>query len=444
MILLFILLPHWNARDSRTYVGNSFNAGFISGFNEEISLENIKNIREDRTKVIVVENIDTQQIERLGLEYFRGKRYNYFNWLMWGSRFPRTTYEYERSFEDNTLSLDINYYLNGSRYLFLPAAPVSISGSDIQLWNFYQDDTILLTQLGINEPVSLKIDFEVWPLGKIIDRSPSELAVSSEISPKVSDIFKEYIDSIPEEIHDSPSELSDYVQNRSGFSYDIQDVSENISDFLYGKKVGHCEYYATVLTVVLQHFWFSPTFVSWYGYGEYNALAGSYIVRASNAHTWVELYDEDTQQWIIYDPTPWQSLSASQFLDTSFDKIIEIYDFIDIKWYTYLVNYAGDTQKNLYLSIFSNIFYIIWIFVLLILSKYGIKYIVISWKFVFLTKREKVLFLLSNKYYWAEKVTDAISLYDATLAIKIEKYLYADSWNLNYRDILRVLRSRRR
>jgi hypothetical protein len=83
MLLLFILLPHGNASQSNTNIGSRNNQSYVSGFNEEISLENIKNIKEDRRKVIVVESIQLSEVESLGLLYFRGRRYNFFDGTKW-------------------------------------------------------------------------------------------------------------------------------------------------------------------------------------------------------------------------------------------------------------------------------------------------------------------------------------------------------------------------
>lgn len=50
-------------------------------------------------------------------------------------------------------------------------------------------------------------------------------------------------------------------------------------------------------------------------------------------------------------------------MNTSLERIIEIYDYIDIKWYTYIVNYTKDEQKKVYIYIISKFLYIIYIIV---------------------------------------------------------------------------------
>jgi len=440
MAILFFLLPHGNASESRTFFWNSTNEWFVSGFNEEISLENIQNIKEDRRKIIVVEDITPDQVNALWLEYFRGKRYNYFDGTRWGDTFENSIYRYEPSLETDTIKLNIKYYLNGSRYLYLPASPVTISGTDLEFWNFHNDDTTLRTYLWVNEPLSLDIEFQLSPQGRVRDRVSSQLQVDRDISSDISDIFSQYISEIPMDIRSSPEALSDYVQNKSWFSYDTNDISEDISDFLYGKKTGHCEYFATTLTIVLQELWFNPTFVSGFWYGEYNSLAGSYVVRASNAHTWVELYDESEDAWMILDPTPWESFSAREFIDSSFERVIELYDFIDIKWYTYIVNYTGSEQKKLYSYIVTNIIYIIVLSCSLIVFFYIWKIFFSLKVFVSLTKKEQVLYLLTQKFKSEENINKNITEHNPELADKVQKYLYANAWDISWREIYKLLK----
>ena len=438
MVILYMLLPHGSASNNSNF-WNSNNNNFISWFNEEISLENIQNIKEDRRKVIVVTDIEESDVQRLGLEYFRGKRYNYFDGIKWDDSFPNILYRYTPSSYEKSIFLNIKYYLNGNRYLYLPASPLSISWTNIEFWSQHNDDTILRSSFGINKSLNLDLEFQLNQDGKITDRQAEILQVDSDINTEVADIFEDYIASIPVEYTQSPELLSDYVENQSWFTYDLVDISENISDFLYGIKRGHCEYYATTLAIVLQHFWYNPTFVSWFGYGEYNALAKSYIVRASNAHTWVELYNEETESWDIYDPTPGQSLSARQLLDTGFEKIVEIYDFIDIKWYTYVANYTRNEQRKFYAYLISNFGYIIFIVISYVFLVYTLRAVLILKTFIFLSKRDKILFILMKKYSSVEQIFSHINTHNPKLARELQEYLYWDIGNISLWKLYEII-----
>jgi transglutaminase-like putative cysteine protease len=69
-------------------------------------------------------------------------------------------------------------------------------------------------------------------------------------------------------------------------------------------------------------------------------LADSYIIRAKNSHSWVEIYDDEKEEWIIFDPTPSNYSSINNENLAIFDFVVDLYDYIDIKWYTYIVNFT--------------------------------------------------------------------------------------------------------
>lgn len=435
MGIFFFLLPHGSATESPSFGWDRGFNSFVSGFNEEISLENIRNIKEDRSKILVVENISESDIETLWIEYFRWVRYNYFTGQKWNSDFANRPFGFDNLERDADVSLQINYYPWG-RYIFLPAAPVSIDGGGLRLGNIYNDRTILRNFDTINEPTSVEVGFLLWSDGEIIDAVQSTLEVSSEIDQEVQEIFSEYINSIPEDIRDNPQALSNYVQNQSWFSYSTTSISQNISDFLYGTKQWHCEYYATTLAIVLQSFGFNPTFVSWYWYGEYNTLANSYIVRASNAHTWVELYDSENDSWIILDPTPWESLSASQLLNTSLARVIEIYDFMDIKWYTYVVNYTKSEQQKIYSMILQSWnLILVWI-ILVWWTIYMFRLCFFALKFYTASRRERLLYIITHRSASYEEYMSKLHSHDKKLALKLEQYLYAQKWKMGIKDLI--------
>jgi hypothetical protein len=68
--------------------------------------------------------------------------------------------------------------------------------------------------------------------------------------------------------------------------------------------------------------------------GEYNDLGGDYIVRASDAHSWVEVYFPGLG-WQVFDPTPAGSDSGSRFLTR-----LGLYiDWMQITWNEWVIGY---------------------------------------------------------------------------------------------------------
>src|SRR5213079_3163916 len=77
-----------------------------------------------------------------------------------------------------------------------------------------------------------------------------------------------------------------------------------LADFLFNVKVGHCEYFATAMAVMLRTRGIGSRVVNGFLPGEYNQAAGAFTVRQSDAHSWVEVYFPQADSWITFDPTP--------------------------------------------------------------------------------------------------------------------------------------------
>jgi protein-glutamine gamma-glutamyltransferase len=76
-----------------------------------------------------------------------------------------------------------------------------------------------------------------------------------------------------------------------------------LEDFLFNTKRGYCEYSATAMAVMLRTLGVPARMVSGFLGGEWNEYGGYYLVRQSDAHTWVEAYFPGAG-WVAFDPTP--------------------------------------------------------------------------------------------------------------------------------------------
>jgi hypothetical protein len=68
--------------------------------------------------------------------------------------------------------------------------------------------------------------------------------------------------------------------------------------------------------------------------GEFNELAGDYIVRASDAHSWVEAYFPGSG-WIVFDPTP----DAPAVSATLFSRLSQLTDWAELTWNDWVISY---------------------------------------------------------------------------------------------------------
>ena len=80
--------------------------------------------------------------------------------------------------------------------------------------------------------------------------------------------------------------------------------------------------------------------------GEYNTIGGSYIVRQSDAHSWVEAYVPG-RGWTEFDPTPPDPNRA----EVSMAMLISHYfDAAELFWNSYILSYDSGTQLQFFTS----------------------------------------------------------------------------------------------
>ena len=76
--------------------------------------------------------------------------------------------------------------------------------------------------------------------------------------------------------------------------------------------------------------------------GEYNDVGGDYIVRASDAHSWVEAYFPG-HGWITFDPTPPGNDPATGL----FSRLAMYIDWFQLTWNEWVINYDFSHQISL-------------------------------------------------------------------------------------------------
>jgi transglutaminase-like putative cysteine protease len=125
---------------------------------------------------------------------------------------------------------------------------------------------------------------------------------------------------------------------RTQFSYSLNLTGKPSEDplayFLFVSHAGHCEYYASAMAIMLRTLGIPSREVNGFLPGEYNDLGGDYVIRASDAHSWVEVYFPGSG-WQVFDPTP-----AAAPYETSFLKRLGQYaDWMEITWNEWVIGY---------------------------------------------------------------------------------------------------------
>jgi hypothetical protein len=124
---------------------------------------------------------------------------------------------------------------------------------------------------------------------------------------------------------------------RSRFTYTLELTGKPGDDplphFLFVTHAGHCEYFASAMTIMLRTLGIPSREVNGFLPGEFNDLAGDYIVRASDAHSWVEVYFPATG-WVTFDPTP-AATESFGFLS----RLGQYIDWMELSWNEWVINY---------------------------------------------------------------------------------------------------------
>ena len=148
--------------------------------------------------------------------------------------------------------------------------------------------------------------------------------------------------------YDAAANVERYLRTRYAYTLNIDTPpgKDPLAYFLFDKKAGHCEYFASAMTVMLRAEGIPARFVTGFLPGEYNDVAGDYIVRASDAHAWVEAYFPG-YGWITFDPTPPADAPASGM----FARLALYWDWFQYNWNEWIISYDFAHQEVLALGV---------------------------------------------------------------------------------------------
>ncbi len=147
--------------------------------------------------------------------------------------------------------------------------------------------------------------------------------------------------------YDQANAIELYLRTRFGYTLQMPSTppADPISNFLFVRKEGHCEYFASAMAIMLRTIGIPSRVVNGFRTGEYNDVTGSYIVRGRDAHSWVEAYIPGAG-WTEFDPTPPDpkpDIGSLHRLSLYMDAAREF-------WREWVINYDFLHQQNLTIS----------------------------------------------------------------------------------------------
>jgi protein-glutamine gamma-glutamyltransferase len=144
--------------------------------------------------------------------------------------------------------------------------------------------------------------------------------------------------------YDRAAALEHYLMTNFGYTLQLPRMApkDPLADFLFQRKQGHCEYFASSMAVMLRTLGIPSRVVNGFRTTEFNDLTSTYVIRASSAHSWVEAYFPG-YGWISFDPTP----ASPPITETGWNRMMLYLDALASFWREWVINYDASHQRTL-------------------------------------------------------------------------------------------------
>ncbi|MDQ6760426.1 MAG: DUF3488 and transglutaminase-like domain-containing protein [Acidobacteriota bacterium] len=136
--------------------------------------------------------------------------------------------------------------------------------------------------------------------------------------------------------------IETYLKTTYQYTLDLPkaESADPLANFLFSRKKGHCEYFASSMAVMLRTIGIPSRVVTGFLGGMYNPISGWQIIRASDAHSWVEAYIPRLG-WTTFDPTPTDTRAVTPSM---LGRLGLYVDAAEVFWQDWVINYSLDSQ----------------------------------------------------------------------------------------------------
>ena len=356
---IFFLLP----RTSAGYLG-SFASGsdMATGFSDRVQLGSIGQIQQSRSVVMHIQ-IDGDTRGTFDLKW-RGVALSRFDGKVWSNpveqhpilrqpdgRFPLWS---SSAGSGPKMARTIHYRVLmepiGTNVFFVAPKPRFLTGAYRVLGT---DRGGAVYNLDPSHAVSLyDVDSDLaepkpQDLEKVTAPNPPEMSEYLRLPPtldaRIPDLARQIAVSSTNS-YDRATVIERYLMTKFGYTLELPRVvpKDPLAEFLFVRKRGHCEYFASSMAIMLRTLNIPSRVVNGFRTTEFNDVTGNYVVRASSAHSWVEAYFPG-YGWVSFDPTPGASLGSA----TGWDRVSLYVDAMASFWREWVVNYDANHQKAL-------------------------------------------------------------------------------------------------
>lgn len=145
---------------------------------------------------------------------------------------------------------------------------------------------------------------------------------------------------------DMARRVETHLRENYRYSLNLQRVEEGdpVADFLFNVQAGHCEYFASSMALMLRTQGVPARIVNGFQMGDYSEISDFYVVRQSDAHSWVEVYFPK-HGWVAFDPTPAAGLNLyeNNWLAT----VRHLGESLEMFWLESVIGFGANEQASL-------------------------------------------------------------------------------------------------
>ena len=153
--------------------------------------------------------------------------------------------------------------------------------------------------------------------------------------------------------YDKAMAIEKWLDDNLTYTLELADPGrrEPVDFFLFDRKKGHCEYFASAFAVLARANGIPTRNVNGFLGGEWNEYQGYVAVRAGDAHSWDEVYFP-TVGWVTFDPTPAADIDYLGRGGTgALDRLGRFMDTLKFQWSKWVIEYDLASQLELFKTI---------------------------------------------------------------------------------------------
>jgi protein-glutamine gamma-glutamyltransferase len=149
--------------------------------------------------------------------------------------------------------------------------------------------------------------------------------------------------------YEAALKLKHYLSTQYRYTLVIKQESslEPLEEFLFVRRSGNCEYFATAMAVMLRSVGIPARVAGGFQKGDWNPYGGYFMVRMKDAHSWVEAF-LDGAGWVTFDPSPRAEAEEGFFARSAVTFYV---DALRMRWYRYVVNWSLRDQVGVASSV---------------------------------------------------------------------------------------------